>query len=626
MTKSVVECGLSTLHGTPIFVIPRPEHVHSQEVKRILGATYDKASGVWLFPAYYPFIFDVLHDFDVVFGAGCVQFTPEANNEISANRMVEAELAQTPFPEVYRSDFRFITEPRTYQRQGLAYMLRVPRCGVFYDMGLGKTKMIIDFLRHEKQKALVLAPLVAVRMWPDQAREHGGDELRVLCFLGKSAEQRRGVLENLAGVDVLVAGYDSAKRYADEIMEAFPYTIIVADESHNLRSHDSDRTKATLRLASKAHRRVIMSGTPSLGNPMHLYGQMRFLAHFFPGDFWHFRQNYTVRAKRNPRILVGFKNLSLLNEKIHRVCIRKMKEDCEDLPERTIIDVPFEVSAEQRKMYNELVVEACTELEEGKIYEAPHAAAVLQKLLQILSGFFIVPPPNICDGCAHLEECVPNKIQPYTKRCYVQSTPLPQAVKRLEKNSKLDALGELLDSILVEERNKVIIWGFFTAELDIVAEYLEKNDIRYVRVDGTNSETAPQVAKAFNADPDIRVYLAQIATGVSLTLNSAAYTIYYGLTYKLDEYLQSMDRNLRLGQDKAVFVYRLIASRSVLEFVADALAQKVDIAAALANTINCVLCRHAKERDCLAKGILPFGSGCVHKDRVNRVVTRPELL
>jgi len=616
---ATITCGFSLLHGTPVFVVPALER-NNAELKRVLGATFLRDRMTWVFPGFYPFTQDVVRDLKIVIPG--LQFSQEAQMHIvHADDVAAAVTAPSP-PTAYREDFKFITEPFQHQRDALNYALRLYRCGIFYDCGLGKTKVIIDLIRHERQKTLVLVPVVGIDMWYNEIQLHGGGELTATCLTG-TPKKKRAILEASPAYDVLIVGYDTAKRFYDGIINIFPYTTIVADESHNLRGNRSARTKGAIALAVRACRRIILSGTPSLGNPLHLWGQLQFLGKFIPAkDAWTFRRHYTVSPKSQPKMIVGYKNLDMLNDKVSRIAIRRTKEECLDLPKRRIIDVLFTPSNEQKKMYNELVDGACTMLLNGDLYESANAAATISKLLQILSGVFIEAPPAICDGCAHLKQCVDNNIKPFTRRCQKESTPRPQVVQRLKTNPKLEMLGELLDSILAEDRNKVIIWGYFIAELDVVEELLKKRNIGYVRVDGSNSSHAPAIAKAFNTDPTIRVYLANIATGVALTLTAATYTIYFGLTYKLDDYLQSMDRNYRIGQELPVVVYRLIAPDSVLGYVAEALQRKRDIAATLTDNIDCIMC--ARNVICLGLNTKPFGDGCVYRAKVGRVITHPQ--
>lgn len=612
-----VECGFTNLRGTPVFLLPSV----GQELRRIFGATYIEDQGVWLFPAFRPYYKDVLHDFSIVLPN--VKFSENCQKHLDA-------LEQSASLD---TGFQHVIDPFAHQAEGLTFVLNHPRCALFWDCGLGKTKTIVDLIRHEKEKALILAPVVGLGTWEQETDLHSNGELQAVGVHAKARtkdltvrERRIKIIQDAKDADILVISYASAKRYYDEIVKYFPYRIIVADESHNLRDYRSAQSKCAIALASQASRRILLSGTPTLGNPLHLYGQLFFLGHYIPSvDYWTFRKHFMVfqKGSRN-RIVVGYKNLDLLNEKVQRIAIRKTMDECLDLPGRRIIDVAFKIGGDQLKTYNELVESACLDLGKGELYEADHAAAVLQKLLQVLSGFFILPPPQICDGCEHLADCVENKFKPYSINCKKQTTEPPQTIKRLKENAKLEVFDGLLDSILVEERNKVIVWCNFRAELDIVEELLKGKQIGYVRVDGSNSAKAPQLVKEFNADPELRVYLAQVATGIALTINSAAYMVYFGLTYKLDEFLQSLGRNYRIGQKEKVIVYRLVAPKSVLDFVVRALEMKEDLADTLTSRIDCALCAMANE--CLPAGVKPFTTNCIYKSKMNRVITKPGTL
>jgi len=620
-TVAPIKCGFSHLHGTPVLAVPALTK-DNEELKRVMGATFFPELSVWLFPGFFPYIADVVHDLKIVIPD--IVFTPEVEEQLARCAETAKILEQHPIPAVYRPDFKFVTQPRQHQEEALNFALLLPRCAIFHDCGLGKSKVIVDLVRHEREKTLILTPTVGITMWLHEIELHSGGELNAIRIIGAPKEKRKAIRMS-PDFDIVIVGYDTAKRYYKPLIQTFAYTLIVADESHMLRGEKSGRTKAAIALSARASRRIIMSGTPSLGNPLHFWGQLYFLGRYIPSvDAWTFRKHFTLHAKHNRRFIIGFKNLGMLNEKVNRIAVRKTKEECLDLPPRQIVDVPFIVSNEQRRIYNELVDAACTELKDGTLYEAAHAAAVIQKLLQVLSGIFIKPLPEICNGCENLHACVEERIKPYTRRCSKEQVLPPQSVYIMKKNPKLDALKDLLDSILAEERNKVIIWAHFVAELDVIAEMLQQNDIRFVRVDGSNSGKAADIAKEFNEDTGIRVYLANIATGTALTLTSAAYMIYFNLTYKLDEYLQSLDRNYRIGQESPVVVYRFVVPESILGYVAAALERKLDIATVLTTKINCVLCPHGER--CIEHCIEPFSKDCIHHDRAICVITRPQKL
>lgn len=613
--EPIFECSFTYHNGTPVFSSTGGGWL-SREIRRVFGALYLRNQQMWIFPAFYPYVEDVLSDFTIVFGER-ICFDQKAHDWIWNKRWIHSGIVP---------DFQYVMQPFLHQQEALEFALQHLRCGIFYDMGLGKSKTVVDLIRHEHCRALILSPVVGVAMWLAEIEKHSAGALRAIGVSGSPANKKRAIITACTEpeVSILVVSYDTAKRCVADLL-GFDYQLIVADESHYLRSNNSARTKAIVQLASKATRRIVLSGTPTLGNPLHLYGQLAFLAPYIPAkDFWTFRSMYTITSPYNARIITGYKNLDMLRLRLARVSIRRTKEECLDLPERTIIDIPFQVEGVQRETYNQLVADSTKLLAKGELYEAPHAAAVLQKLLQVLSGFFITPLPNICDNCVDLKACVANSVKPYTHACRVAQTPPEQRVEWLPNNPKRTALAGLLDSILVEKRNKVIIWCHFIAELDSVETLLTEQDIEYVRIDGSNSDKAQETATLFNANPKVRVYLAQIATGVAITLTSATYMIYYGVSYKLDEYLQSMDRNYRIGQKAPVFVYRLTSPRSVLEYVFRALAQKINIADSLTNRIDCLLC--SRSLDCMAAGTRPFDKGCVYPSRVVRQITHPVQL
>jgi len=314
----------------------------------------------------------------------------------------------------------------------------------------------------------------------------------------------------------------------------------------------------------------------------------------------------------------------MLSDKVHKIAIRRKKEECLDLPDRSIIDVEFEATPEQKKMYNQLVAGFAVELDTDVSITVANAGVMIQKLMQVTSGFFIMPPPDICTGCKHLPNCVDNRIRPYTKGCLVNPKQPPNRIKHTKKSPKLETLEGLMDGILAEERNKVIVYAYFKEELRMIEELLRSKDIGYIRIDGSNSSKGPALSEEFAVDPSKRVWLAQVSTGIALTLTSATYMIYYSLTYDLGSYLQSMDRNYRIGQKNAVTVYRLICPHSVIEFIARALSQKKDIAKTLTDDIRCVFCDNSLR--CLGEGVRVFEKGCLHKSRVERIVTQPMRL
>ena len=430
--------------------------------------------------------------------------------------------------------------------------------------------------------------------------------------------------------DVIIMSVDLIYTDLDLILKYIPFNVFIADESHVFRSRKSDRSKAGVKLAKRARRRYLLSGTPALGNPLHLYTQLYMLAPFLVDGWWEFQKRYRVTIKRTLgetkkfHQTVAFKNLSLLNEIVNEVATRRKAKDCLDLPPVRTLTQPVYVDDETKHRYNEMVRNFETTWQGEKIRVA-HAADRLIKLFQILSGFIIDSGKNyeLCDNCPQLMRCAAQGISPYTPDCVKEQEAPPSETHRTGDTSRRDTCIGLVDSILASEDNKVIIWCAYTEELNMLEEEIQKNGWDYVRVDGRTRDKVACEDK-FQNDPNCRIYLAQIATGVGITLTAANYTIYYSVTFDLEPYEQSRKRNDRIGQTRPVTVYHLETPGSVNEYIFRALRQKQDVSATLTDHIRCALCTHNEK--CNAENIKPFDEGCIYSDKSNKVSMQPALL
>ncbi len=645
--KATVRIGAAG-NGVPVFLVA----AQGRGYERPFGATYDTERRLWMYPAYFPAAKKTLADFETLSKDRSLnlefEFSGVAKEYLSKLAEVERRYEAQTLPP----GFTFVTQPFAHQILGLCHAFYMLRSALFFAPGLGKSKCAVDLIRllhfhHEREVSIVMGPLVAVRNWGKEIDRHSGNGLRWAALLG-TPKQKMETIERVGRgeADVLIVTYDTARDYVDAIVEKVNYRTIICDESHRIKDWRSGVTKAAYELGQKASRKLLMTGTPTLGNPLDLYGQFKFLGDYFmPESYIGFKNKFVRTAGPNSRAILGFKNLDVLNARTLFVAIRRTKEECLDLPERLPpVDVEYALSRHQAVIYNQLVAEMKLDLElliaqlGGAVgdrlppeTEVPHRAVLLNKLLQISSGFLIKNnmDSRLCDnaepgGCRYMAECVGENIRPYTKKCKVASEPIEDTVTVFDENPKLAALDELLDSILADPPNKVIVWCYYRVELDIVEAHLKKKGWSHVRVDGTTGEAIQDLVDKFNDDPTIRVYLAQISTGVSVTMNSAAYMIYYSLTYSLGWYLQSIDRNYRIGQTKNVTVYRLLGKQTVERAIARLLDNKVDLDTVLTSKLSCLVCPNGPT--CADKGIKLFDADCVYHRSMERPVARAQLI
>ena len=619
------------VNGTPVFFLKLP----LSSIKTVYGATYHGTTQRWMFPAFHPVHQFVMDDLRKV--------VKDITLSTEAQQHLNSIVRHSEIP----SDFSFITQPYQHQLDGLTHLYNHLRGGLFYSPGLGKCKITVDLHRLTGDKMLILCPRVMLQTWVDEFKVHGNVSTeKVVVIEGASKAKKLKQVEAAKSKDIVavVVTYATAALYAEQLLE-INFSAIIADESHQLKSPFSNRTKAAQLLASKASRRVLLSGTPSLGSPFDLYAQLRFLGKYFcPEDWWRFRKAFGVFPEWEaneavPKMVLGFKNLEIINKRVNLVCLRKTKEECLDLPDQQIIDKRFSLSASQKKAYNTLIEDRADaagfgiqqQIENNELDNragpvllphvlTPENVTLLNKLDQIASGFLYKTTrnPRLCDGCSNVNRCSDEQIQPYTPRCAIAPSALANIVDYLPDNARAELLESLLEELLQEQNNKVIIWANYTAELDCIEKILNTSGYKYVRVEGGDSSQKLNDAKSqFNSDTDCRVYLGQVATGIGITLNSANYTIYYNLPWSLEHYLQSLDRNYRIGQARKVTVYRLLAAHTLDESKAAALDKKMDFSHLVTTRSVCATCPEFTRR-CATAGVQLYDPLCVYDRKMLR--------
>lgn len=601
------------LGGLPYLAFPR----ENEEIRRCFGASYIGKCRVWVVPAYNPFLPLVEHDLQVT------ELINDDNCGIINHYRPPSNLRELLAKPVVPSF--------SHQQASLLYALSNMCAALFLDCGLGKSKIVIDYLRtlnqtkiypwDKKVHALILAPKAVQYNWEDQFRQHSlPGELKVSVVDGTLKNKRKILSED---ADVYIATHKSVQ--SKDLFCLFRergFNQVIVDESQALKGYKSKTTKLTISLGLNVPRKLILSGTPMLGVPTHLYGQLKFLsAHGMEENWFLFRKKFMKfkEIRGNRRIPVGVKNLDILRQRVSRISIEYSAETELDIPELQVIDRTYKLAKEQQDAYNELV--SASEEDLAELLSTSRVvvfASRVMKLQQILSGFVLKSnkDPAICDKCEHLATCVEDNIQPYTKKCPVRSiSPDPTCV-RFTTNSKLYALRDLIESITLNG-SKIIVWARFIQELDDIEELLHTMKIDCVRVDGRiSAKKAAKRNRIFNDNPKCLVYIGQISCGIGINLIAARYSVYYSLDFDLGHYIQSLKRFHRLGQTKRTIAYRLVAKDSIEEYIVQLLGQKKHLSDAVSLSIPCALCK--EKFSCAERGIKLFDTDCIYKSSANK--------
>ena len=467
----------------------------------------------------------------------------------------------------YFMDYKFKTKPYKHQITALEKSWNKEAYAYFMEMGTGKSKVLVDNMAmlYDKGKingALIIAPKGVYRNWycqeiPTHLPNH--IQSTVVLWNATTTKSKQKEYETLLKSDynlhILVMNVEAFSTlkgidFASQFLRTHK-TLMVIDESTTIKTPTAKRTKAIIKLAQHSNYRRILTGSPVTKSPLDLYTQCEFLDPWLLGfqSYYAFRSRYAQMVERNfggrkVQLVVSYRRLDELSNKLESFSYRVLKEDCLDLPDKIYIRRTIELTEEQKKLYSTMKQMALAQLN-GKLLTAPNVLTQMMRLHQITCGHF-----KSDDG----------EIQELSS-------------KRLEE----------LMSVLEETEGKAIIWANYIYDIEhivktIKQEYGEDSVVQYYGA--IDSEKRQKNIVQFQ-DPNspVRFFVGNPQTGgYGITLTAANTVIYYSNGYDLEKRLQSEDRAHRIGQKKSVTYIDLIAENTVDEKIFKALRKKIDIA------------------------------------------------
>ena len=417
------------------------------------------------------------------------------------------------------------------------------------DMGTGKSMMTIAItgtLEVDKgvKKMLVVCPKSIVGVWEDEFRKFA-DYRYALTVLDGTMDKKRSSFNYMQGaaLQIIVVNYESCWRLEAEITKWKP-DLIVCDESSKIKTPSASQSKALHRLGRQSKYNIILTGTPITGSPLDIFSQYKFLDDsIFGTSFYLFRNRYAILGGYQNRMIVGYRHLDELVEKVHSIAFRIKIEDAVDLP--PFIDETRAITLEPKaqSLYRMLEQDCYAELANGEV-TARNVLTQLLRLAQCTGGF--------------IRDDIKGEAQQVS-------------------GAKLDALEDIIDTCLDEEK-KVVVFARFVPEIEAIAAMLKKKKIGYAQIYGATTDRADQVKK-FQEDPEIKVFIGQLqTTGMGLTLTAANVAVFYSLDFSYANYEQSRARIHRIGQKQKCLYIHLVGKGTVDEKILNALKHKGDIA------------------------------------------------
>ncbi|MCF7855700.1 MAG: DEAD/DEAH box helicase [Candidatus Pacebacteria bacterium] len=455
-----------------------------------------------------------------------------------ASESFAERLVTEPEPETVSLPGQFQNVLRPYQVTGFDFLADrwAHNVGPILadDMGLGKTVQVLALLSactsdpaHKTGgRTLVVCPASVVSVWLDEADKFCPN-LRCSPYMG-SPDERAEVLSG-TDWDVLVANY-AIVRQDIRGLRAHKFSYVVLDEAQYIKNPRAQVTRAVKSL--QADRTLALTGTPVENRLLDLWSIMDFLNSGFLGSLADFQAMFDSDPLAGRR----------LAQRIAPVVLRRTKEVvAPELPPRTEETLKITLDNEQQKVYERERVRA-------------RKAAAEKGPLEVLAA--LTRLRQLC--------CDPRLLR--------------DGVGNGAGSAKLDTLLEMLDEIL-GEGHSALVFSQFTSMLSLIEESLNDAGLSSLTITGAMSSVARRRAvEAFNGSDDPQVFLLSLkAAGTGLTLTKADYVFLYDPWWNPAVERQAIDRTHRIGQDKPVIAYRLVAAGTVEENVLTLQRQKAEL-------------------------------------------------
>lgn len=426
---------------------------------------------------------------------------------------------------------------RRYQKDGYRWLMTLEALGfggiLADDMGLGKSLQLLTFLyAHTHQEStenpgpsLLICPASLVYNWQGEV-EKFVPQLKTLLITGTAAERRKK-LETCRDYDLLVTSYDLLKRDV-EAYEDLDFYCQILDEAQNIKNHTTKAAKAVKGI--KAQVCFALTGTPIENRLSELWSIFDFLMPGMLGSYKSFRDKYElpivqredeVTAKRLQRMIRPF-------------VLRRLKTDVlKELPDKSETVIYSKLEGEQQDLYS---ANAQKLLESIKNTD-PQAMGT--EKIKILAG--LTRLRQLC--------CDPRLLYEDYK----------------SGSAKLEACMELIHTA-ISGGHKILLFSQFTSMLDLIQSRLVKEKIESHMLTGaTSKEKRAELVKSFQQD-NVPIFLISLkAGGTGLNLTAASIVIHFDPWWNLAAQNQATDRAHRIGQDKEVTVYKLIAKSTIEE-------------------------------------------------------------
>jgi SNF2 family DNA or RNA helicase len=428
---------------------------------------------------------------------------------------------------------------RHYQQEGvlwLQFLKETQLSGILADdMGLGKTIQVLSHLLMEKQKSkskkpsLIISPTSLIMNWAHEINQFA-PTLKYLILYGQS---RKKQYEHLEKYDVIITSYALLMR-DETALAQFDYHLLILDEAQYIKNIHSKAGYVARTLV--AEQRICLTGTPMENHLGELWTLFHFLLPGLLGDRKQFNALFRMPIEKEH----DQERLTVLKQRISPFFLRRTKQEVlQELPEKIDMTRPLLLTPQQRELYENVRV----------ILHQKVMATIEQQGLGRSQIFILDALLKLRQIC-----CDPRLLKLHSGN-YTD-----------HDSAKLEFLMELLPELVLEGR-KILLFSQFTQMLSLIEPVLKDLKIPFLKLTG-KTRHRDEVIQQFQSGQAPVFLISLKAGGVGLNLTMADTVIHYDPWWNPQVENQATDRAHRIGQDKTVFVYKLITSGTIEEKMA----------------------------------------------------------
>lgn len=430
-----------------------------------------------------------------------------------------------------------------FQKVGASFIRSLPASLLADVPGLGKTLQTAAAYEQLADPILVFCPASLKFNWHDEIKKWLAND-KVLVVHG-SKQERREIWFHAGKKRAkwVIANYELLLHDLD-IMPDIEWGAIVCDEADRIANPFAKTTKALKSL--KTQRRLALTGTPISNTPEDLWSITDWLYPKFLGTYKQFRDKYLKLHPQWDRV-IGYQNLDVLREKMEKIMLRRKKEEVlKDFPAKTVEHVHFELSREERQIYDSVRKGLLDEVRKLTDLDTRSLALLPVRMLRL------------------------KQATDHTSLIEADSV----------SSSKLATLIDMLEPIIKSGEKAIVFTQFASMAAILQNELAQKPGFPGALVikGDVDALDRKMIADRFQNDPTQQILIMTEAGAYGLNLQAASYVFHYDAPWSVAKIEQREGRAHRVGQTKPVTVYHLIARRTIDEYVLKVLKGKQGMA------------------------------------------------